>query len=761
MESPLASVRFSDRRHSVAARPRMETAAWRTLWLLGALLWWAAPVLAQSGVINITVRDAITRAPIVTGIGICVEEGAWCRAPMMTTDANGNARSTVNPGVYYLFTVGIGASRAYVDEIFSDILCPGTCSIGTALSSGTPLVVTPGGTVRADFELHRGGAIAGTLTDARTSAPLAGVTVWATLVSNGQTVGWKEARTDASGRYVIEGLPPGRYHAWTDALTSSGYLNEVYDNVACGRHCEASHVVAGTPIDVAVGVTADGRDFALDFGGRITGTVTDAATMMPLAGVRVYALAPGAPPPVFPDAYTDATGAYETGALPAGNYLLLAEPIGGNHVAELYDDVPCPGRGCDLAEGTLVPLTLGNTTSGRDFALEPGGSISGVVRDAATGQSITGAVSIYTRQGSVIRPAGRDTVDYETGAYVVNGLPAGTYYAYTSVPGYRNEIFDDVRCQAQDCTEQELATLGTAITVASGGTTSGVDFAVANDLLPGPPDNLRTQVNGSRVWLSWGAPSSGGMPAAYLLEAGASPGTTFVQASTAVTQFVVGAVLPGRYFVRVRAVNANGIGPASDEELVVVPSPPAPPDAPSDLGGWMAGPRLTLTWGTPWAPAGITGYVVEAGSATGLTDITSIAVNARSLTVVPVPAGFYFVRVRAMNAHGIGPASNEVLINSGDVPAPPLPPHDLVSRITGSTVTLEWSPPPGQTAPVGYVLRAGSAPGLSNLAQATAGPAQLSLTFDDVPVGVYYVRVHAVGALGPGPASNELIVIVK
>jgi hypothetical protein len=234
-----------------------------------------------------------------------------------------------------------------------------------------------------------------------------------------------------------------------------------------------------------------------------------------------------------------------------------------------------------------------------------------------------------------------------------------------------------------------------------------------------------------------------------------------VQASTAATQFVVGAVLPGRYFVRVRAVNANGIGLASDERLVVVPSSASPPAAPSNLGGWMAGPRLTLTWSAPSAPAGLTGYVVQAGSATGLTDITTIAVNARSLAVVPVAEGFSFVRVRAMNARGTGPASNEVLINSGDVPAPPLPPPSLASRVTGSTVTLEWSPPPGQTAPVGYVLRAGSAPGLSNLTQASAGPAQLSLTFDGVSIGVYYVRVHAVGALGLSPASNELIVIVK
>lgn len=733
----------------------------RLFGLIVALLIGAAPAAAQSGLITGTVRDAATGAPIVTGIAVCAEEGAWCRQ-MTTTDATGAYRLSPSPGVYFVYTVGVGAGRAYVDEIFSDILCPGYCGATTAIYVGRPIIVTPNSSARADFDLHRGGAIAGTVTDAHTAAPLAGVTVSATLVSNGAPIGSKGAWTDGSGRYVIEGLPPGRYYAQTGAFTSTGYLNEIYDNVRCDRGCTGADLASGTPIDVAAGVTASGRDFALEVGGRISGTVTDAVTTAPLGGVCVYALQPhAAGVNEVANACSDAAGAYEIGTLPAGRYLLIAEPYTANYVPELFDDLPCPGRGCDLSAGTLVQVSLGATVGDRDFSLEPGGSIRGVVRDAATGQaSITGSVSVYVRQGSEVRPAGHGTVDYVTGGYVVNGLPAGTYFAHTAVSGYRNEIFDDVRCRAWACTEPELATLGSPIPVAAGGVANGVDFAVANDLVPGPPPSLTAFVNGPIVTLSWARPESGGSPTAYIIDAGASPGATFVQASTGATQFVVGGVPPGRYFVRVRAVNANGSGPASAEVLVVVPAAASPPAAPRGLGGWVTGPRLTLTWAAPASSAPITGYLVEAGSATGLTDVACLAVNARSLAFVPVAPGYYFLRVRAMNAYGLGPASNEALITAGGVPAPPLAPGGLVSRVSGSNVTLEWNAPLGH-APASYVVRAGSAPGLSNLAQVEVGPAAQTVAFGGVPIGVYYVRIHAVGAQGMGPASEEVIVIVR
>ena len=126
------------------------------LTLAGAILLTATAAAAQSGVITGTVRDAITGAPISTGIALCVEDGAWCRQGWMS-DAAGHYRAEVNTGVYYVYTFGSGGGRAYIDEIFPDILCPGDCDFRTALQSGGRLVVTANGTIRADFALYAGG----------------------------------------------------------------------------------------------------------------------------------------------------------------------------------------------------------------------------------------------------------------------------------------------------------------------------------------------------------------------------------------------------------------------------------------------------------------------------------------------------------------------------------------------------------------------------------------------------------------------------
>lgn len=727
-----------------------------------AILFWVAPAFAQTGTITGTVRDAATSVPIVTALVACAEDGSNCNRGYQA-DQFGVYRAEVAPGTYYVYTVGMWAGSAYADEIFGNILCHGDCRFELARQSGTPLVVTANGTVRADFDLDRGGAIAGTVTDARTSAPLPGAWVYAYSVIDDAPIGFGSGRTEADGRYRIEGLPAGRYYVHSSTDPSAGYLNEIFANLPCGPYCSPTDVVRGTPIDVTPGTTAGGNDFTLDTGGRITGMVRDAVTSLPIGNFCLYAVVvrTSGAEDIGWDC-TDASGTYDIGGLPTGSYLLLVETPGSNYVQELYDGIPCPSGSCDLTRGTPVPVTMGTTTSGRDFTLNIGGTIRGTVRDAVTSQaSISGYVVVYSREGTVVRMAGYASVNFQSGAYDVKGLPAGTYYAYSYLSGYRNEIFNDIPCQAQLCTEQELASLGTPIVVTNGTDTTGIDFAVRNDLAPGAPYYLAATVSGSTVTLSWLEPYLGGEATSFIVEAGLSPGATFAQAPTGAPRYVAAGVGPGRYFVRVRSVNAYGVGPASDELIVTLPSAGAPPIAvPVNVVGWMSGPRLTLTWGAPSPATDVTGYLVEAGSATGLTDIASIGVNARALTFVPVPAGYYFLRVRAMNARGLGPVSHEVLINSGGVAAPPGPPRNLVSRVTGYTVTIEWNRPVGEV-PAAYVLRAGSAPGLSNLAQAGSGANETSLTFGGVPVGVYYVRVHAVGALGIGPPSAEVTVIVR
>lgn len=133
-------------------------------------------------------------------------------------------------------------------------------------------------------------------------------------------------------------------------------------------------------------------------------------------------------------------------------------------------------------------------------------------------------------------------------------------------------------------------------------------------------------------------------------------------------------------------------------------NPPRPPLAPSaagagnDVAGQQADPGAEVPWGTfsttdraigfsraaappinltffargttvflIWDPApgsSPTSYIVDAGTGSGLTNITSFNTGSALpyLTVTGVPAGIYYVRVRAVDPTGAGGASNEVVI---------------------------------------------------------------------------------------------------
>src|SRR5262245_53288039 len=83
---------------------------------------------------------------------------------------------------------------------------------------------------------------------------------------------------------------------------------------------------------------------------------------------------------------------------------------------------------------------------------------------------------------------------------------------------------------------------------------------------PAAPGTPTATVTGGSVSLAWSAPTSGDPVVTYVLEAGSSAGASnlanFPTNSTATT-FATTAVAAGTYYVRVRAQNAAGLGPAS------------------------------------------------------------------------------------------------------------------------------------------------------------------------------------------------------
>jgi predicted phage tail protein len=201
-----------------------------------------------------------------------------------------------------------------------------------------------------------------------------------------------------------------------------------------------------------------------------------------------------------------------------------------------------------------------------------------------------------------------------------------------------------------------------------------------------------------------------------------------------------------------RGILALGQAPEAVDPSQALAAPTVVPAAPV-LSHSVVGTTVFLTW-SPAATGGVpTGYVVEASLSAGGAAMTAFPVAVTALTVPNVPAGTYFVRVRAVNGDGSGPPSNEVTVVVGAPCAqPPGAPGPLVASVSGATVTLSWSPPTGGCPATQFVLRAGFAPGqvVFNI------PVGSNTSFSGTAApGTYFVSVAAVNAAGQGPPSNE------
>ncbi|MEP7116010.1 MAG: hypothetical protein ABI880_00400 [Acidobacteriota bacterium] len=174
---------------------------------------------------------------------------------------------------------------------------------------------------------------------------------------------------------------------------------------------------------------------------------------------------------------------------------------------------------------------------------------------------------------------------------------------------------------------------------------------------PGPPSGLWATASGYNVQVGWTPPS--GSLVGHLLDVGSGSGLANV-ASLPIpspTAGAAGAVPAGRYYLRVRAATSCGLGGASNEVVVDVPSGCSAPAVPGTLSAAVSGRSVSLVWG---AASGAASYVVEAGSASGLTNVLVSNVGSAMSIGGPVPPGTYYARVRAMSSCGQpGPASNE------------------------------------------------------------------------------------------------------
>ncbi|HMQ29603.1 MAG TPA: carboxypeptidase regulatory-like domain-containing protein [Chloroflexaceae bacterium] len=304
----------------------------------------------------------------------------------------------------------------------------------TALTAA-PVAVPEGGLVSGiNAELAVGARFSGNVAGLG-GGVLAGIAV-TVYDASGERVA--SAFTDAAGDYTTRpGLPSGTYRIGFGG--GSGFL--------AGYYSGAATLEAATPLTVSAPTVRGGINGTLAPGGRISGTVTSAATGLPLAGIAVSASGPGG----SDFDYTDASGDYELAGLGSGGYTVSAAPSSGT---------------VNLVRATRqAAVSAPGAATGVNFALAAGATLSGTVTGPGGTPLNNILVYISDQDGSFQNYYTTNA----TGVYSATGLPAGDYRVLFRPSNYIPEAYNNRPDFGQ----------ADRIVVPAQGTVSGIDAELA------------------------------------------------------------------------------------------------------------------------------------------------------------------------------------------------------------------------------------------------------------------------------------------
>ncbi len=379
----------------------------------------------------------------------------------------------------YLEASTQSATNFHIPQLYPNIQC-NDCSDLAIQGQGDDLIIDTYNSIsNINFNLNYGGSISGKIVDAVTGNPMAEFGYFLVfdelnnLLFTRYVLG-SNYDPSATGDYIFGGLLPGNYYVQGGDLGRDFYRREVYNNTPCyWSGCTRS---LGSPVIVRAKQDTPNIDFLLEKGGKISGTITSAATGLPITDANVQVQFIDANNVVVGGAYVKQDGTYLSArALPPGDYAvrtgnLFVGVLTQPYVNEKYNDVICSGLACDLTTAD-VNVTADNVTPNIDFVLDTGLSFSGTLTEVGTGNPIPDVhVLVYKDMGDgTVKFANwATTSDGSTapiGSFTVNGLPAGTYYAVTNnghrLPflGYRTTagngwldiLYDSMICPANGC----------------------------------------------------------------------------------------------------------------------------------------------------------------------------------------------------------------------------------------------------------------------------------------------------------------------
>lgn len=259
--------------------------------------------------------------------------------------------------------------------------------------------------------LSAAASVSGQITDSTTGSPINGALV---EVLKGNVVQESDT-TDALGFYQITGVNPGQVNI---RVTTAGYQIRVVG----ARLSNNQETIVNIALEPIVGT--------------IFGTVIDAVSSIPLAGVRMDIYQGTV---IYQTTFTDVNGQYSVTELFPDSYTVVASASG-------YQDAI---EGAIVSEGEVEIV---------NFALSTIlGSVTGQVIDAASTLPIPNATVSIIDESEIIASTQTDI----NGNYSISGLPPGNLTVIASSDGYETKF--------------------TGVTITAG-TTSVVNFA----LIPNP-----------------------------------------------------------------------------------------------------------------------------------------------------------------------------------------------------------------------------------------------------------------------------------
>ncbi len=359
-------------------------------------------------------------------------------------------------GDYYL--VANGFNDIYINAMWSSTVTE-QCSRCVPDGDNTISLADAENRVSVDMDLVIGASISGQVLDGVTPLDMISVNL-RPLDSQGF---FGNATTDAGGNFTIQGLGAGDYYLFVADQTDA-YVDVQWTSAGTVVCINCQPDPAGT-VTLTPGDVLNGFDFSLTVGATLTGQITDATTMAAVETLNINVFEPTEM--INGGLYTefDGAGNYTVRGIPQGNYKVYLAPnfsAVNEHVPEIYNDIQC--NLCSTmvfnGAGDLVSLTNGMTTSGIDFSLNVGASISGAILNGShlpeTVEEL-GLIFIFNVSNRLIATQFLNGSNHDplfNGSFKIGGLLPGTYFIQGGDLGrefFQRELYNDIRCPWSGC----------------------------------------------------------------------------------------------------------------------------------------------------------------------------------------------------------------------------------------------------------------------------------------------------------------------